>query len=120
MKVLLVTLTRDTREIEALIQSAGHELADTVVQVRDAPDRRYFVGKGKLEELADRLGSLDVDRVLFNGEVHPSQLPRTRASARGGASPPRGSRVLARLGPGQWFGGAPRKPLENRAAPGIV
>ncbi|HLE46405.1 MAG TPA: GTPase HflX, partial [Thermoplasmata archaeon] len=73
MKVLLVTLTRDTREIEALIKSAGHELADVVVQVRDAPDRRYFVGKGKLEELADRLESLDVDRVLFNGDVHPSQ-----------------------------------------------
>jgi len=73
VKVLLVTLTRDTREIEALLRSAGHELVDTIVQVRDAPDRRYFVGKGKLEEIAERLGSLDVDLVLFNGEVHPSQ-----------------------------------------------
>ncbi len=73
VKLLLVTLNRDTREIEALVQSAGHELVDTIVQVRDAPDRRHFVGKGKLEEIAKRLQDLDVDLVLFNGELHPSQ-----------------------------------------------
>ena len=46
LKVLLVSLTRDVSEITALVRSAGHELSDTVVQLRDAPDRRYFVGKG--------------------------------------------------------------------------
>ena len=46
---------------------------DTIVQARDAPDRRYFVGKGKLEEIAETLERRDVDVVLFNGEVHPSQ-----------------------------------------------
>ncbi len=73
MKVLLVTLTRDTREIEALVRSAGHDLVDTVFQARDAPDRRFFVGKGKLDEIEERLKGLDVDVVLFNGELHPSQ-----------------------------------------------
>ena len=72
MKVLLVTLTRDTREIEALIESAGHDLVDTAVQARERPDRRYFIGKGKLEELEDRVKSIDIDIVLFNGELHPS------------------------------------------------
>jgi len=74
LKVLLVTLTRDVSEISALTRSAGHEIVDTVVQVRDAPDRRTFLGKGKLEELAESLeGREDVDVVLFNGELHPSQ-----------------------------------------------
>ena len=74
LKVLLVTLTRDVAEITALVRSAGHDLVDTIVQVRDAPDRRFFVGKGKLEEIADSLeGRDDVDVVLFNGELHPSQ-----------------------------------------------
>ncbi|TLZ70093.1 MAG: GTPase HflX [Methanobacteriota archaeon] len=74
LKLLLVSLTRDVSEITALVRSAGHELADTVVQVRDAPDRRTFVGKGKLEELAKSLEDRDdVGLVLFNGELHPSQ-----------------------------------------------
>jgi GTP-binding protein HflX len=74
LKLLLVSLTRDVSEITALVHSAGHELADTVVQVRDMADRRFFVGKGKLEEIADSLeGRDDVDVVLFNGELHPSQ-----------------------------------------------
>ncbi len=73
LKVLLVSLTRDVSEITALVRSAGHELADTVVQARDAADRRFFVGKGKLDELADRLEGSEVDVVLFNGELHPSQ-----------------------------------------------
>ncbi|TLZ53648.1 MAG: GTPase HflX [Methanobacteriota archaeon] len=73
LKVLLVSLTRDVSEITALVRSAGHELSDTVVQVRDAPDRRYFVGKGKLEEIAESLEGRNIDIVLFNGELHPSQ-----------------------------------------------
>jgi len=73
LKVVLVSLTRDVSEITALVHSAGHELVDTIVQARDAPDRRYFVGKGKLEEIAETLERRDVDVVLFNGEVHPSQ-----------------------------------------------
>src|SRR2546428_8267002 len=73
LKVVLVSLTRDVSEITALPHSAGHELVDTIVQARDAPDRRYFVGKGKLEEIAETLEGRDVDVVLFNGEVHPSQ-----------------------------------------------
>src|SRR3989442_1427508 len=73
LKVLLVSLTRDVSEITALVRSAGHELSDTVVQLRDAPDRRYFVGRGKLEEIAESLEGRDIDIVLFNGELHPSQ-----------------------------------------------
>ena len=73
MKVLLVSLTRDVSEITALVRSAGHDLVDTVVQLREAPDRRFFVGRGKLDELADRLEDSDVEVVLFNGELHPSQ-----------------------------------------------
>lgn len=73
VKVLLVTLTRDTREIEALVHSAGHGLAGTVFQARAHPDHRYFVGKGKLDEVEERLKSVPADLVLFNGELHPSQ-----------------------------------------------
>jgi len=73
LKVLLVSLTPEVSEITALVQSAGHELADTIVQRRDAPDRRYFVGKGKLEEIAESMEDRDIDIILFNGELHPSQ-----------------------------------------------
>src|SRR2546428_13348683 len=73
LKVVLVSLTRDVSEITSLVHSPGPEPVDTIVQARDAPDRRSFVGKGKLEEIAEALEGRDIDVVLFNGELHPSQ-----------------------------------------------
>src|SRR2546427_633217 len=49
--VLLVSLAPDVREISALLASAGHRIVETIVQRRDRPDTRTFVGRGKLEEL---------------------------------------------------------------------
>src|SRR5439155_1293025 len=49
--VLLVSLAPDVREISALLASAGHRIVETIVQRRDRPDTRTFVGRGKLDEL---------------------------------------------------------------------
>src|SRR2546428_5192287 len=49
--VLLVSLAPDVREISALLASAGHRIVETIVQRRDRPDTRTFVGRGKLGEL---------------------------------------------------------------------
>ena len=73
MDVLLVSLSDDTREIEALLDSAGHRIVERVVQRRDHPDPQTFVGRGKLEEIRDRLmpeGGVTV--VVFNGELRPT------------------------------------------------
>lgn len=72
MDVLLVSLTDDTGEIEALLDSAGHRVVDRIVQRRDHPDPQIFVGRGKLEEIQDRLLRGDVQLVVFNGELRPT------------------------------------------------
>lgn len=70
--VLLVSLTSDVTEISALLASAGHRVAGTIVQRRDRPDPRTFVGRGKLDEVRDRLASHPVKVVVFNGELRPT------------------------------------------------
>ena len=72
MDVLLVSLTDDVAEISALLDSAGHRIVETIVQRRDRPEPRLFVGRGKLDEIRERLGRDDADVVVFNGELRPT------------------------------------------------
>src|SRR5712692_3409268 len=72
LDVLLVSLTVDVREISALLASAGHRIVETIVQHRDRPDSRTFVGRGKLEEIQARVDAGGIDVVVFNGELRPT------------------------------------------------
>ena len=72
MDVLLVSLTDDVREMRALLDSAGYRVVDTVVQHRDRPEPRVFVGRGKLDEIKDRIARGDVEVVVFHGELRPT------------------------------------------------
>jgi len=72
LDVLLVSLSDDVAEISALLDSAGHRIVETVVQRRDRPEPRLFVGRGKLAEIRERLGRGDADVVVFNGELRPT------------------------------------------------
>src|SRR5207247_2637521 len=69
---LLVSLRADVGEISALLKSAGHRIVDTVVQRRDHPEGRTFVGRGKLEEIQARVDAGGIDAVVFNGELRPT------------------------------------------------
>ncbi len=72
MDVLLVSLSDDTGEIEALLDSAGHRVIDRIIQRRDHPEPQTFIGRGKLEQVKDRLGRGDAALVVFNGELRPT------------------------------------------------
>src|SRR5256712_3079926 len=83
LDVLLVSLTADVGEISALLASAGHRIVDTIVQRRDRPDSRTFVGRGKLEEVQARVDAGGVGAGVFNRGPQPPThypLPRARAS----------------------------------------
>lgn len=59
-------------EAVALIESAGAEYAGTMrAKIREI-DPATYLGKGKTEELRERLAGLELT-VLFNGELSPSQ-----------------------------------------------
>jgi GTP-binding protein HflX len=63
----------DPREFEELVLSAGGDPVDYVFGQRDAPHPRYFVGTGKLEEIAALVAEHDIEVVLFNHALSPSQ-----------------------------------------------
>src|SRR5256885_15216913 len=71
LDVLLVSLTADVGEISALLASAGHRILETIVQRRDHPDSRTFVGRGKLEEIQARLDAGGIAAGAFNREMRP-------------------------------------------------
>ncbi|MBA1149331.1 GTPase HflX [Ectothiorhodospiraceae bacterium WFHF3C12] len=60
-------------ELRALAESAGAEILESLVNRRDKPDPRYFLGTGKTQELAERLRELDADLVLINHNLSPAQ-----------------------------------------------
>ena len=60
-------------ELELLLDTAGAEVVDRVVQKRDAPDPATFIGGGKAAELRDLTASLGADAVVFDDELSPAQ-----------------------------------------------
>ncbi|MEM1032272.1 MAG: GTPase HflX [Myxococcota bacterium] len=61
------------RELRELAQTAGVEVMDTYLQLRDRFDARYVLGKGKLDEILLRAFELDVNTLIFDQNLAPSQ-----------------------------------------------
>jgi GTPase len=61
------------RELEELARTAGVEVADRVLQVRDRVDPRYALGRGKLEDVVIRAMQLDAETLIFDCNLRPAQ-----------------------------------------------
>jgi GTP-binding protein HflX len=61
-------------EMAFLAETAGIETVERFVQKLPHPDVRTFVGKGKLEEIKQVVKSKNVDNVIFDDDLSPSQL----------------------------------------------
>ena len=60
-------------EFQALAESAGAETVDTVRHRRHSPDPRYFLGRGKVEEIAARIPADGIELVLIDHAISPAQ-----------------------------------------------
>ncbi|TAL59223.1 MAG: GTPase HflX [Legionella sp.] len=60
-------------EFEELALSAQAEVLDYVTGTRATPDAKYYVGKGKAEEITQMVKALNAELVLINHELSPSQ-----------------------------------------------
>ena len=60
-------------ELRELARTAGVEPAGELVQYRQRPDPRTFVGKGKLTELRQAYGSAHAEVLLVDEELSPTQ-----------------------------------------------
>lgn len=61
------------QEFKELALSAKAEILACVLGTRVTPDAKYYLGKGKAEEIAEKVKELDVEIVLINHELSPSQ-----------------------------------------------
>jgi GTP-binding protein HflX len=61
------------RELEELARTAGVEVADQILQVRDRVDPRYALGRGKLEDVVIRAMQLDAETLIFDCDLRPAQ-----------------------------------------------
>ncbi|MBR2315682.1 MAG: GTPase HflX [Clostridia bacterium] len=60
-------------ELEELAKTAGAEVIAKVIQKKERPEASIYVGKGKLSEIIAFIQSNDVDLLIFDCELTPSQ-----------------------------------------------
>lgn len=83
-RVLLVAVAFDNRErweaidsleeLAALTETSGGEVVEKILQIREKPDSKTFVGKGKLDYIKAIAVQLDIDLVIFDNALTPMQL----------------------------------------------
>lgn len=66
-------LQEDLSEFEALVASAGLKALAVIETTRQEPTPKYFIGKGKAEEIAEAVQALRPDVVIFNHNLKASQ-----------------------------------------------
>ncbi|MEY3182371.1 MAG: hypothetical protein RLZ35_356 [Pseudomonadota bacterium] len=66
-------LESDSEEFVELAVSAGAQIVASLSVQRDSPDAKYFIGTGKVEELAQLVSTHHAEVVIFNTTLSPSQ-----------------------------------------------
>ncbi|MCF8302926.1 MAG: GTPase HflX [Bacteroidales bacterium] len=61
-------------ELAFLVDTAGGKPSKRFVQRLQSPDPRYFVGSGKLEEIYEYIQAEEIDTVVFDEELSPTQI----------------------------------------------
>lgn len=61
-------------ELAALVETAGGEVAGAILQNRQTPEPRSFIGDGKVQELKAFIEANDCDLAVFDNELSPSQM----------------------------------------------
>ncbi len=60
-------------ELAQLAETAGAAVADSLWQKRDRPDAAYFVGRGKVQDIAAARQEKGANLVIFDDELSPAQ-----------------------------------------------
>ena len=60
-------------ELKDLLETAGGESVGMVIQQKDSPDPRTFIGQGKVDEVRQLVRTMGADMVIFDNALSPSQ-----------------------------------------------
>ncbi len=72
-------LNEHLEELAFLVSTSGAETVSTFTQNLPKPDIRTYIGKGKLEDIAAYVKLKDVDIVVFDDDLSPSQVRNLEA-----------------------------------------
>lgn len=61
-------------ELVRLAETAGVKVVGTLIQKKDRPDPAFFIGQGKVNELADLKVANQVNVFIFDSQLSPSQV----------------------------------------------
>jgi GTPase len=61
-------------ELELLTYTAGAETVFKIMQDRNRIDPAYYIGKGKAEEIAQLIELNDIQLIIFDDDLNPTQL----------------------------------------------
>ena len=61
------------RELRELARTAGTDVADVIIQIRDRIDPKFVMGKGKLDDVILRAMQVDAETLIFDRELSPAQ-----------------------------------------------
>ena len=67
-------ITHSMDELEGLAEADGVEVIGRVIQSLERPNTATFIGKGKVEELAEMCTNMEADTIIFNDELSGVQL----------------------------------------------
>ncbi len=67
-------LINDINELSELVKADEGVVISSVIQKRYKQDSKYYVGKGKLEEIAVYTDELEIDTIVINDELTGSQI----------------------------------------------
>jgi len=62
-----------SEEFSMLASSAGAQPIDLILYSRNKPEARFLIGQGKIQELADIVQAQDIELIIFNHSLQPSQ-----------------------------------------------
>ena len=63
----------EREEFAELASSAGAVVVDEIISARKRPDARFFIGRGKVDELRESIAANDAELVISGAELSPSQ-----------------------------------------------
>ncbi|GAA0242098.1 GTPase HflX [Metaclostridioides mangenotii] len=69
-----IDINDSMKELEELAKAAGAEVVGSLIQNKQSIDAAFYMGKGKIEEIAAYSKSLDATVIIFNDELSGSQI----------------------------------------------
>lgn len=72
-RCILISLDDDTSELEALARSLDFKVENVFIQYKRTPNPKFYIGKGKAQEIKDYIGDNGIVIVILNSSLKPSQ-----------------------------------------------